>query len=198
MLCRWDKAPPLILPAASTGSSLGPQRQLCQVLSSGDSALSWGHPCSQPAQIQQDLSLLQVAVAQQQLLSCPATLGWWWQLCSTIASLTLGWPLCLTTLVPNLRGPRQHLKCQKEKKGESFKHRRLWEARQLLTARWETKNGKLDTVQLLLPSLQLSGKESSKIDSCGKPDWWFSLMGWDTQGQMWKMLFKWLVDTDEF
>lgn len=88
------------------------------------------------------------------------------------------------------RGAPAAFEVPERKKGENFKHRRLCEPRQPLTARWETKNGKLDTAQLLLSSLQSSGNESSKIDSCGKPDWWFSLMGWDTQGQMWKMLFK--------
>lgn len=182
---------PRILPAASTGfgSSLGPQLELP------------GAPVPNSHSSSRSCHSSQVALDQQQQLprSPPAiTPGWWWQFSPAIASLTLVWPLCLTNLVLNLGGPRQHLKCQKEKKGENFKSGRLCKPRQLLTARWETKNGKLDTAQLLLSSLQSSGNESSKIDSCGKPDWWFSLMGWDTQGQMWKMLFKWLVDTDEF
>lgn len=88
------------------------------------------------------------------------------------------------------RGAPAAFEVPERKKVKNFKRRRLCKPRQLLTARWETKNGKLDTAQLLLSSLQSSGNESSKIDSCGKPDWWFSLMGRDTQGQMWKMLFK--------
>lgn len=110
---------------------------------------------------------------------------------------------CLTSLSDKPgsqpRGPLRAFEVpERKKKKKRTSNGEGCKPRQNLTARCETKNGKLDTEKLLLSSLQSSGNETSKIDSCGKPDWWFSLMGWGTQGQMWKMLFKWLADTDEF
>lgn len=191
---------PRILPAAPTGLTPAWDHSTswsCQVLSSGDSSHLCPCPGATPApkqpQHQQELPLSpgssgSAAAAPEVSPGHNSKLVMTVLLSDSIANPRL------TSLSDKLgsqpRGAPAAFEVPERKKVKNFKRRRLCKPRQLLTAHWETKNGKLDTAQLLLSSLQSSGNESSKIDSCGKPDWWFSLMGWDTQGQMWKMLFK--------
>lgn len=169
--------------------------------------LSWGHPCPKTATAPSGAATLPRYVwisSSTSYRGLPLHIPFIISKSgddSSPLSDSIGNP-CLTSLSdkPGSQplGPPRASEVPERKKKKNFKQRRLCKPRQILTAHCETKNGKLVTVQLLLPSLQSSGNETSKIDSCGKPDWWFSLMGWGTQGQMWKMLFKLLADTDEF